>query len=59
MRFQDLNQNELQVACCKNTMLFSITKEDSLGDVEEILEVELSKEQAIKLANYILKVTNN
>lgn len=31
-----------------------ITEEDVCGDVERISDIDISKEQAIKLANYIL-----
>lgn len=56
MRFQDSNRSELQIACDKDNVLFSITKEDNFGDVEQILDIALNKEQATYLANYILKI---
>lgn len=31
-----------------------ITEEDACGDVERISDININKEQAIKLANYIL-----
>lgn len=38
----------------KDKFWLQITEEDECGDVERISDIDISKEQAIKLANYIL-----
>lgn len=38
----------------KDKFWLQITEEDVYGDVERISDIDISKEQAIKLANYIL-----
>lgn len=38
----------------KDKFWLQITEEDVCGDVERISDIDISKEQAIKLANYIL-----
>lgn len=38
----------------KDKFWLRITEEDVCGDIERISDIDISKEQAIKLANYIL-----